>query len=112
MAYRLDLPPRARLHDVFHVGLLKKFVGEPPAAPPPLPPVHHGATQPVPKRATRTRLARGIRQILIQWQGETAASATWEDLEDFQARYPSFQLEDELLVEGGGGERCDVGMPL
>ena len=103
VAYRLELPPRARLHDVFHVGLLKKFVGTPPASPPALPPIHNGASQPVPERATRTCLARGVRQILIHWQGEPAASATWEDLDSFQARYPTFQLEDEdeLLVEGG-----------
>ena len=101
VAYRLDLPPRARLHNVFHVGLLKKFVGVPPAAPPPLPLVHYGATQPVPERASRTRLARGVRQVLIHWQGEPVSSATWEDIDSFQDRYPSFQLEDELLVEGG-----------
>jgi len=101
VAYRLELPPRARLHDVFHVGLLKKFVGTPSDAPPALPPVHHGATQPVPERASRARLARGVRQVLIHWQGEPAASTTWEDLEDFQERYPTFQLEDELLFQGG-----------
>jgi hypothetical protein len=101
VAYRLTLPQGAKLHDVFHVGLLKRFVGSPPATPPALPPTHHGATQPVPERASRTKLARGVRQVLIHWQGEPASSASWEDLEDFQARYPQFQLEDELLVEGG-----------
>jgi transposase InsO family protein len=101
VAYRLALPAGARLHDVFHVGLLKKFIGTPPSAPPALPPTHHGATQPMPERASRARLARGVRQVLIHCQGEPASSATWEDLENFQSRYPTFQLEDELLVEGG-----------
>ncbi|XP_066311180.1 uncharacterized protein [Miscanthus floridulus] len=34
VAYRLEPPPRAWLHDVFYVRLLKKFVGTPPATPP------------------------------------------------------------------------------
>jgi hypothetical protein len=33
-----------------------------------------------------------------------AAEATWEPLDDFRSAHPSFQLEDELFVEGGGGE--------
>ncbi|WVZ97288.1 hypothetical protein U9M48_042837 [Paspalum notatum var. saurae] len=43
VAVRLELPPGARLHDVFHVGVLKKFIETPPATPPDLPTVHHGA---------------------------------------------------------------------
>jgi hypothetical protein len=49
VAVRLELPPRAKLHDVFHVGLLKKWVADPPAAPPPLPNIHHGAVDPAPE---------------------------------------------------------------
>ena len=101
VAVRLELPPRTRLHDVFHVGLLKQFVGVPPAAPPALPAIHHGAAVPEPERALRTRLARGVRQVLIRWKGEPVASATWEDVDSFVAKYPAFQLEDELVLEGG-----------
>lgn len=101
VAVRLDLPPQARLHDVFHVGLLKKFHGAPPPASPPLPPVRHGAVVPEPEQAVKTRLARGVRQVLIQWKGSSPASATWEDVDPFTARYPHFQLEDELRLEEG-----------
>ena len=97
---RLQLPPGARRHDVFHVDVLKKFVGNPPAVPPLLPPLLHGAVVPTPARVTRARLARGVRQVLVEWQGEPPASATWEDLDDLRARFPSFQLEDELDFEG------------
>ena len=101
VAVRLELPPRARLHDVFHIGLLKRWVGTPPSTPPPLPVVHHGATVPEPERVVKSRLARGVRQVLVHWKNESAASATWEDLDSFTSRYPAFQLEDELILEGG-----------
>jgi len=42
VAYRLQLPPKARIHDVFHVALLKKYEGEPPASIMPLPDILRG----------------------------------------------------------------------
>jgi hypothetical protein len=42
-----------------------------------------------------------VHQVLVQWKGESAASATWEDVEPFRAKYPDFQLEDELVLDGG-----------
>jgi hypothetical protein len=101
VAVRLELPPQARIHDVFHVGVLKKFVGAPPAAPPPLPPIQHGTVTPEPLRVQRARLARGVRQLLVHWRGEPPESATWEDAEAFHEQFPTFQLEDELGLEGG-----------
>ena len=64
VAYRLELPPRARLHDVFHVGLLKPFHGTPPDAPPVLPPILNGRACPRPAKVLRGRLARGRYELL------------------------------------------------
>ena len=101
VAFRLALPPGTRLHNAFHVGLLKKFVGTPPVVPPSLPPTHNGAIVAVPAKAVKACLCRGVRQILVQWEGLPPSSASWEDLPTFQERYPSFQLENKLLLEGG-----------
>jgi hypothetical protein len=106
VAVRLQLPPGARLHDVFHVGVLKKFVGNPPVVPPLLPPLLHGVVVPASARVTRARLARGVCQVLVEWQGEPPASATWEDLDVLRARFPSFQLEDELDFKAGRDVMC------
>ncbi|WVZ58542.1 LOW QUALITY PROTEIN: hypothetical protein U9M48_008808 [Paspalum notatum var. saurae] len=40
VAYHLQLPPSARIHNVFHVALLKKHEGAPPVSPVPLPVCH------------------------------------------------------------------------
>jgi hypothetical protein len=103
-AVRLQLPSDARIHDVFHVGVLKKFVGAPPTEPPALPATLNGAAVSTPSRVLAGRLARGIKQVLVQWHDELVASATWEDFEDFRASFPAFQLEDELTFEDGRRE--------
>jgi hypothetical protein len=43
VAYRMQLPPSARLPDVFHVGLLKYYCGEEPPGSGTLPPIQHGS---------------------------------------------------------------------
>jgi hypothetical protein len=56
---------------------------------------------PEPEQVVRDRLARGVRQVLVHWKGQSMASATWEDLDTFRDKYPDFQLEDELDIKGG-----------
>jgi hypothetical protein len=75
------------------------------------PQIYNGAVMSEPEHILHSRLTRGDRQLLVHWKGVTTASATWEDADSFINRYPGFQLEDELLIEGGG-ERCHVGPAL
>ncbi|WVZ89955.1 hypothetical protein U9M48_036300 [Paspalum notatum var. saurae] len=34
-------------------------------------------------------------------EGQSAAKAAWVPLAEFKQRYPSYQLEDELIVQAG-----------
>ena len=100
-AYRLRLPEGARIHDVFHVGVLKPLWGPPPTATPALPPMHNGRVLHRPAQALRGQLRRGVWHVLIQWEGLPEDDATWEAVDDFRARFPSFRLEDELFPKEG-----------
>jgi len=104
VAYHLPLSEGSRLHNVFHVGLLKPFHGDPPASTLPLPPIHGGRVVLTPARVRQVRLQHGAWEILVEWQGLSPNDATWEPRESFVERYPDFQLVLELFPE----ERRDV----
>ncbi|KAK1606382.1 hypothetical protein QYE76_030055 [Lolium multiflorum] len=101
LAYRLQLPEGARIHDVFHVGLLKPYHGVPPMATPPLPPTAEGRLLPSPAKVLRAQLRRDVWHLLVQWEGLSEEEATWEPREEFQLHYPDYQLEDELFAQAG-----------
>jgi hypothetical protein len=109
VAFKLQLPPGAKLHDTFHVGLLKKFHGETPSGPGVLPPIRHGRTCLETAEVIKSRLARSRRELLIRWIGQAAADVAWMEFDEFCHTYPAFQLADDLILQG----RRDVmyGMP-
>jgi hypothetical protein len=77
VAYWPKLPPGAKLHDVFHVDLLKQFCGEPPSETVALPPMRHGCACVEPASVLKGWLAWGKQEILVTWKGQIAADVTW-----------------------------------
>jgi hypothetical protein len=106
VAYGLQLPDNSRIHDVFHVGLLKPFHGTPPACTPPLPPLHNGRVLLQPERVLGSSDRRGSWHILVQWAGLPCSEATWEPLEAFRESFPSFSARERAVRRGR--ERCCV----
>ena len=100
MAYRLRLPLKARIHDVFHVAFLKKHQGPVPTQIVSLPPVVHGRAVPIPEKVVRAKPTASSWDLLVQWAGRDAADATWEQLDQFKESYLDFKLEDELFCQG------------
>lgn len=102
VAYQLQLPPRARLHDVFHVSLLKPFHGEPSHQIVPLPALHHGRVLPNPAQVLRSRYTTAGWEVLVRWDDLPATDTSWLLVSNFRQRYPHFQLEDELFLQDSG----------
>ncbi|GLT69981.1 hypothetical protein SLA2020_420890 [Shorea laevis] len=102
VAYRLALPPKAKIHDVFHVSVLKKWVGIGTPLQDHLPPVVVDDELAVPLTILEPRLHQGQHEILVHWHGRSPAEATWEVLSEFQLRYPHFALEDKGNFKGDG----------
>jgi hypothetical protein len=98
------VPAGAKLHNVFHVGLLKPFRGELPPTPGVLPPICHGQACIEPMAVEKSKITRGKLEVLVKWKGLAAAEASWMPLDEFRKLYPSFQLADELIVRRGGGD--------
>jgi hypothetical protein len=96
VVYKLQLLVGAKLHDVFRVGLMKKFSGIPLISSGSLPPIHHGQVCSEPAEVVRGRLARGHRELLMRWTSQAGTYASWVEIDEFKQLYPSFKFAYEL----------------
>jgi len=107
VAYRLELPETARIHNVFHISLLKKFKGDhtTPYLPLPLQTLESGPILPphmVLDSRTILQNDKEVQQLLIQWGDDQHAETSWESLTEFKQSYPNFNLEDKVKLKGEG----------
>jgi hypothetical protein len=80
-SYRLELPGTMKIHPVFHVNLLEKFIPDqiPGRTPPPQPPIAiDGQEEYEVESIVDSRHYRRQLQYLVHWKGYTSMDRTWE----------------------------------
>ena len=110
VAYKLQLPEGARIHPVFHVSLLKKYVGDNKEVSQELPSVtDDGVVLLEPKKILNIRWVKQgkkfIMEHLVQWRRLPAEEATWENAKLLQQQFPTVDLEDKDPLDGEGIDR-------
>ena len=97
VAYKLQLPPQAKIHPILHVSLLKKHIGPPPSEPiatPDMDELGMLAVEPVAVLARRLgkKGNKPVVYVLIQWSNKPKEEATWELYHEIEAKFPNFSL--------------------
>lgn len=105
VAYQIQLPATAKIHNTFHVSLLKKKVGSRHMVWSEIPTETGGVEEKRPARILDRRIMKRNNavavDVLMQWDGQVAEDATWEDFDVIRRRYPWFTGEDAASQERG-----------
>lgn len=93
VAYKLELPPEAKIHPVFHVSLLKKQIGDSDIVQ--LPQLDEvGEILPQPEAILDSRVRKNKKEVLVHWRGLSPLEATWERLDKISKQFPDVSLTD------------------
>lgn len=82
VAYKLELPLNSKIHNVFHVSLLKKIVGGDFPSSEEVPYMwefEEKQPEAILERRMVKRHNREVSQVLVKWKGADVADARWED---------------------------------
>ena len=87
VSYRVKLPKKYRIHDVFHISLLEPYRKDPSqkrtkAPPPPI--MINQEEEYVVERIFNSRIYYKKIQYLVKWKGYTTEEATWEPITNLE----------------------------
>lgn len=95
VAYKLQLPVSAKIHDIFHVSQLKQFRGALPVTTE-VPSWLCSASNMVPQSIIDKRMIpfQNVAKVeyLVQWAGQDVSQATWVDALQFCNKFPDFPI--------------------
>jgi len=106
VAYKLQLPMGARIHHVFHVSLLKKYVGDATETRIDFPLVSDdGEIILEPKTLIDHRWVKQggkfLAKSLVKWKHLPSEEATWEVTKSLFHQFPYLNLEDKVPLPRG-----------
>jgi len=99
VAYKLLLPQSWRIHNVFHISLLKKCHSKPKFSKPP-PEIINNEEEYEVENILDSKILRGKRFFLIKWRGYDSSENTWEsesNLANASEILSDFKLEHKLI---------------
>ena len=105
VAYTLHLPPTAKIHPTFYISQLKKHIGPPPITTTTLPDIFDQTTQKYPIALIDKRTVKqhnnAVVQWLIHWSNAGPECATWENAQDIEEQFPTFDPWGQGSTQGG-----------
>eukprot|EP00884_Botryococcus_braunii_P006667 jgi/Botrbrau1/16000/Bobra.200_2s0005.1 len=106
VAFRIRLPKTLRVHDVFHVSMLKPYKEGGIVQPPPRPEIIEGEEEYEVEAvlAHRERKLRGrktAREYLVKWTGYEDIHNTWEPEDNLEHAREALQRYWDLTTEHG-----------
>lgn len=101
VAYKLQLPASSKIHPVFHIALLKRFVGNIDITFSSLPTYtinNQPVLQPIAIVDHRKKKVQNhwVTQYLVHWENLPLEEATWFDYHQLQQLYPTLHLADKV----------------
>ncbi|XP_075074812.1 uncharacterized protein LOC142162365 [Nicotiana tabacum] len=111
VAYKLDLPPELEtIHPVFHISMLRKFLGDPSCINPieDIEVSENLSYDEIPvailDRQIRKLRTKEVASVKVLWRSNNVEEMTWEAEDDMKSRYPHlFESSGDMLETNMAG---------